>query len=248
MLEDALKLAASGIPVFPCAPRAKTPLTERGFHEASTSEEKIRNWWRWQPEANIAIPTGKPGLDVLDVDVRSSGSGMDSLNKLTEAGFLTGAVRVVRTPSGGLHIYFPGSGHGGGSLHKLHLDFKAVGGYVLVPPSYVVTDDYAGDYAEVQAINPPFPEPLDWEACKRFLVPPLAVRKQEYRDDSRGIGSLSSWLQKQPEGNRNRALFWAANRAVEKGGDVFQLEEAAIAAGLGEVEVRKTLQSAMRGR
>jgi hypothetical protein len=98
--------------VFPCRPnnpdcrdpkcrRCKAPLTEHGFEDATTDPEVIRAWWARWPAANVAIATGAPGPDVLDVDVKPGGSGWPALRRLKRAGLLTGAARLVRTPSGG---------------------------------------------------------------------------------------------------------------------------------------------------
>lgn len=37
-------LAASGLPVFPCVPGGKRPLTSHGFHEASTDLSQVAAW------------------------------------------------------------------------------------------------------------------------------------------------------------------------------------------------------------
>ena len=58
------------------------------------------------------MPTGYPGADVLDVDVRPDGTGWPAFNALKRAGLLSGAFRLVRTPSGGAHLYFAGTLHG----------------------------------------------------------------------------------------------------------------------------------------
>jgi Bifunctional DNA primase/polymerase, N-terminal len=54
--------------------------------------------------------------------------------------------RVSGTPSGGIHLHFVGTDQRNGSLPKEHLDFRSSGGYVLAPPSRLVTDTYAGAY------------------------------------------------------------------------------------------------------
>ena len=53
---------------------------------------------------------------------------------------------------------------------------------------------------------------------------------------------------RQPEGNRNAGLYWAANRALEAdpGADLSPLADAARQAGLGDQEVNRTLDSARR--
>jgi Bifunctional DNA primase/polymerase, N-terminal len=46
----------------------KTPLTRRGFKDASSDPAIIRNWWRQHPTALIGVPTGK--FVVIDVDMQ----------------------------------------------------------------------------------------------------------------------------------------------------------------------------------
>jgi hypothetical protein len=77
LLRGALTYAGRGVPVFPCEPGGKSPLTADGFLEATTDEALIRGWWGRWPNANVAIPTGvRSGLLVLDVD---AGEGTDSV-------------------------------------------------------------------------------------------------------------------------------------------------------------------------
>jgi hypothetical protein len=60
--------------------------------------------------------------------------------------------------------------------------------------------------------------------------------------------ALVAWVGKLGEGNRNSGLFWAACRAAEAGHDeaLADLAEAAIGAGLPEVEAWRTITSAVR--
>ena len=48
---------------------------------------------------------------------------------------------MVRTRSGGLHVYFDGTNQPCGRLPRHYLAFKAACGYVLVPPSFVEADE-----------------------------------------------------------------------------------------------------------
>ena len=178
-LRAALAYAAAGWPVFPTRPDdascpggkdcgCKAPVTQSGFKDATSDPEIIRGWWRrWWPLANVAIATGAPGPDVLDVDVKPGGSGYTALNKLKRAGLLTGASRLVRTRSGGLHVYYAGTSQRGGALPRHHLDFKAgAGGYVVAPPSRVHGKPY-------QLLDHrPGAAALEWAAVKRLLDPP----------------------------------------------------------------------------
>jgi Bifunctional DNA primase/polymerase, N-terminal len=85
LLRAALAYAGRSVPVFPCEPGAKRPLTRNGHWDATTDRRAIERWWRWQPSANIGLPTGnKNGIVVLDVD--ADGGGPESLAKLEREG------------------------------------------------------------------------------------------------------------------------------------------------------------------
>src|SRR5690349_24273155 len=89
---QALRYAAHGWPVFPCRPGSKEPATRHGFLDASTDPGQIRSWWRRQPSANLAIATGRPGPDVLDVDQHGpAGSGFAAFRRLRDEGLLNTA-------------------------------------------------------------------------------------------------------------------------------------------------------------
>jgi len=71
----ALAYARRGLPVFPCQPTGKAPLTGSGFWDATTDEARIRAWWSRSPDANVGLPTGRrSGVLVLDVDPDRGGS------------------------------------------------------------------------------------------------------------------------------------------------------------------------------
>lgn len=246
----ALAYAAAGTPVFPCLPGGKSPLTVHGFHDATTDPDLIRAWWSLTPLANVAAPTGHPGFDVLDVDVRADGSGWAAFGQARAAGLLDGWVRAVRTPSGGLHLHFPGTEQRNGSVRGRHLDFRGHGGYVLLPPSLVRTADYVGAYEVIAARTTPG-HPLDWAAVAALLTPtPAAVPAPRVPRPAgrRGTDStpwLAAHVARQPEGNRDNALFWAACRATEAGtSDLTPLVYAAVSAGLPEAQARRTIRSA----
>jgi hypothetical protein len=113
-----------------------------GFKDATTDPAVIRAWWARCADLNVAIATGAPGPDVLDVDVHQDGAGWPAFDRLKRAGMLAGARALVRTPSGGLHVHFAGTGQDCGRLPRHHLNFKAAGGYVLAPPSVVYGKPY----------------------------------------------------------------------------------------------------------
>ena len=72
----ARSLAAAGVPVFPCEPDGKRPLTRRGFLDASSDPGQVAAWWARTPDANIGLPTGAAsGVVVVDIDVHGSVDG-----------------------------------------------------------------------------------------------------------------------------------------------------------------------------
>ena len=172
LLDAALAYAARGWPVFPCKPGRKTPLTDHGFENASTDPATITAWWRATPAANVAVPTGTLSFDVLDVDRKPGGDGFAALGRLQRAGLVTGANRLIRTRSGGLHIYFAGTDQRCGALKRHFLDFQAAGGYVLMPPSWVAEDD-TGPPGRYELLDERHGSAVfDWTAAKQLLDPP----------------------------------------------------------------------------
>jgi hypothetical protein len=244
MLRHALAHARRGWPVFPCLPGQKAPATEHGFHDATTDPARISSWWTRRPDSNLAIATGAPGPDVLDVDIHPSGSGFKAFNRLQRAGLLKGARAYVRTPSGGLHAYFPGSSQRNGHLPSQHLDFRSTGGYIVAPPSQV----NGKRYELVRQRTPMTCEGLDWAAASRLLEPPQP-RHHESAAHPDDAARLARWVAQLQEGNRNAGLYWAARRAIEAGHPeaLDAIADAAQSAGLAEPEVRRTVWSATRG-
>ncbi len=240
MIRQALAYAEAGWPVFPCQPGEKLPATAHGFKDATTDPGLIRHWWTRQPTCNVAIATGAPGPDVLDVDVHPNGNGFAAFNQLKREGLVDGARAYIRTPSGGFHAYFSGSEQANGRLPDQHLDFRARGGYVVAPPSKVGDKLYElVETAEGQG-------GLDWGAVTRLLEPERQARPERSTERPTEISHLAAWVERLQEGNRNDGLFWAACRALEAGQTLDSLAEAALKTGLTEREIRRTLGSAER--
>ena len=243
-LRQALAYARRGWPVFPCLEGQKVPATRHGFRDATTDEQQITGWFGRNPHLNVAIATGAPGPDVLDVDVHgAAGNGYAALGRLHCAGLLEDAYGYVRTPSGGLHIYFTGTTQRNGHLAAHHVDFRSAGGYVLTPPSQVDGHLY------LSWGTPGRDGMLSWERVRRALPSqPQRQRSGPRPAQDRDLGTLAQWLARQPEGNRNAGLYWAANRALEAdpAADLSPLADAARQSGLGDQEINRTLDSARR--
>lgn len=111
-LAVALWHARRGRRVFPCDPAHKRPAVPkkdggRGFHDATTDEVRIRDWWARYPQAVPGMPTGAgAGVFVLDVDVKDGQVGEETLDQLTRTFGPLPDTATVLTASGGQHLYF----------------------------------------------------------------------------------------------------------------------------------------------
>jgi hypothetical protein len=140
--EAAHRYADAGWHVFPAQPGGKRPATEHGFMDASTNHRQIQQWWRAEPRSNVAIATGKPGPDVVDVDKHKDGDGFAAFSRLQRAGLVREPMAVVRTPSGGFHAYYKGTGQRNGHIPGVYVDFRSQGGYVVASPSVIAGRTY----------------------------------------------------------------------------------------------------------
>jgi hypothetical protein len=161
---------------IPVKDRSKEPnLVELApYLQRPATAEELRSWL-W---SGVSIVTGKlSGILVLDVD---GPEGEEELKKHGHPG-----TPMVRTPSGGLHLYFkhPDTEVRTGIRVAPGLDVKANGGYVVAPPSvgptgkayeWVVTPDEA-EPAEVRLLNlySGSPNPLRAKAGEEILRPTL---------------------------------------------------------------------------
>lgn len=153
-LDHALQYAQHGLKVFPvhwidagqcscgredCGSAGKHPLTPSGCNDASANPEVISKWWSQWPKANVAIATGEAsGIFVIDIDVADGKNGAASLAELeAEIGPIPRDA-VVRTGSGGWHIYLKLADlpiRNSASKIGEHIDVRGSGGYVVAPPS-----------------------------------------------------------------------------------------------------------------
>jgi hypothetical protein len=244
--------ADAGWPVMPCRPGSKEPATGHGLHDASTEHRQIERWWSADPGRNVAIATGAPGPDVVDVDNHGErGNGYAALNRLKRAGLADGYHAVVQTPSRGIHLYFRGTGQRNGTIRGQHVDFRSTGGYVVAPPSATP----AGLY--VVAKHSPAAEAgtVSWDRIRAHLDPqPQAPTRSAERaaGDGTSLDRLVEWTARREAGDRNFPLFWAAKQAHITGqldGEaVERFVDAARRNGLegGEREARRTIASAQR--
>ncbi|GAA1491034.1 hypothetical protein GCM10009626_37800 [Brachybacterium sacelli] len=251
----ARELASAGVPVFPCFPGGKRPLTEHGFHHNTTDPGQVEAWWRQHPDANIGVPTGAAsGVVVIDVDVHGPVDGFGAFEHAHRAGLVSGWQFVVSTPSGGMHAYYPatlGEAQRSWQAASAGIDFRGDGGYILVPTSVVVSNGAAAGY-RVRRINTGPSSMLDSDRLRDFLDPRPTPRGPASPDVAReqDVSRLAVWVASRGEGERNRGLFWAACRLAENdvpASDALDvLSAAASDAGLVEREITATIRSAYR--
>ncbi len=253
-LAVANKLASVGVPVFPVWADSKRPITRHGFHDASTNAEQVGAWWSSVPSASLAIPTGRAsGVVAVDVDVHGRVNGYEAATRAKQAGLLSAWELMARTPSGGMHLYFPAtdaaeqrSWQSAGS----GIDFRGDGGYIIVPPSARMVGDQMKHYT-VERVNYGDTGNLDANRLREFLDPrPEQPRRQLRADRPMDVERLASWVSRLQQGERNHGLFWAACKLAEN--DISPttaldaLAEAGGNAGLTEREVTTTVRSAYR--
>jgi Bifunctional DNA primase/polymerase, N-terminal/Primase C terminal 1 (PriCT-1) len=127
-LDFALRYASSGYRVLPLRPRSKVPLTERGAHDASCDESRIRSWWERWPNANVGLAL--QNLIAVDIDPRNGGD-VDALpERLPDTCY-------AKTGGGGWHYLYSALAEARVRAHPTPgVDVKTgAGQYLVVEPS-----------------------------------------------------------------------------------------------------------------
>jgi hypothetical protein len=267
-LAAALAYAADGIPVLPLhAPRpgggcscgrtdcdrpGKHPrwhhrLITAGLRDASTDPELLRRWWRTWPDANVGLRTGVT-VDVCDVDTPR---GLAALRELIGG---TG-IPLVRTGSGGWHLYFAATGAHNRVRLLPGVDWRGDGGYVVAPPSRHASGRRYRWVRPVVDAAPRCPA-----ALLRLVTappappagPPIAVHDVA-RYAAAALTHEATRVADAPVGERNNTLYRAARNlgelaAAEMLDDrevTAVLTDAARRAGLGRVEIARTVRSGL---
>lgn len=158
-LSIARQLSSIGFKVLPCRPD-KTPLTPRGFHDASSDSDVIEALWRTYPDAIPGIIPGSCDFVVIDLDIdKASGEpiGERQWDELCQLHGLDArdAIRV-RTPSGGTHCYFARPSdrpHIGNGALASKIDIRCDAGYVIAPGSMLPDGRSYGSQDDVERIR-----------------------------------------------------------------------------------------------
>jgi len=102
------------------------------YQKLKVNESTLRKWWAKYPDAGIGCITGMiSNLAVIDID---SEKGLANIQKILPENI---KYPVSKTPSGGKHFFFncPDNKIGNNAKKIEGCDFRANGGYVILPPS-----------------------------------------------------------------------------------------------------------------
>jgi Bifunctional DNA primase/polymerase, N-terminal len=262
VLEDALKLAGTGlIPCFPCLPD-KRPACPHGFKDATKDAEQLKQLWQRYPGTLVGVPTGtQSGIFVLDIDSPRHPEADEWLEATAPR---LPDTRQHRTRSGGLHLLFKHQTGLKNSTSKLAIgvDTRGDGGYIiwwpfhlglgadhqLIPPTPV--PEWL-----VGALTPPPPPP----ASKIIQFPIARTRYGNAGPAMARIEGIVAAVARARQGERNAKTYWGACRIREMlagreldrstGAQALAaLAEVSRRTGLSEIEIRRTINSAMRVR
>ncbi len=225
-------------PIIPIRPGDKRPAIKTGVDHAEGSTIEIGTIEQWQRRGlleAIGTPTGAAsGIVVIDVDKKHDGEALLAELEHDEALGPLPRTKVVRTRSGGLHIYCAHPGNGirvrsagpKGQLAKLlggrpGIDVRGDGGLVVLPPSL--------GYSWLADDDEPLPElPRLWLlAINGAGDPPRPATTigTPSIGDERRTARARRYLAKMPasvSGSGGHDALWAAVLAMRWG---FDLEE-----------------------
>ena len=191
-----------GFAIFPLRPNTKEPATPHGFRDATTQASAVDGF---PADCNIGVATGKRsgqnGLTVVDVDI----PGLPLWIDLCRHGGLPSNVPIVRTPSGGYHIWFrycPELRTGTNRLGQ-GIDIRSDGGYVVAPPSKINNTQYVWKTPSASIAN--LPQVPQWMLD---LVPkPRAPALYKTRTTTPELASVAKLLHYIPNHDRD---IWIA--------------------------------------
>src|SRR4051795_10480685 len=132
-------LLARGLAVVPCCSAdGKVPLVEWGKWTKRPGRAFIEKMMRRYPSTNVGIIAGLSGITVVDCDDPAAVAVMIARCGDTPL--------KVRTPSGGVHLYYRAAGERCADLRPegLKVDVKSIGGFVVAPPSVRPDGPHAG--------------------------------------------------------------------------------------------------------
>lgn len=170
-LEHALALARQGFRIFPLRAGSKVPFDRVSWKAImSSDEDRIRQWFDTLPDMNYAVVCD-PYHVILDPDEGSAKDGrkkdgvanfkkaeQDSSEDFVDESAFDTTFRV-RTPKGGVHLYFLSEGAYSNSVGTIipDVDVRGPDGYVVGPGSYTFADyphTEEGEYVIENDVDP----------------------------------------------------------------------------------------------
>lgn len=220
-LDRALRLAARGVPVFPCRSKAETikgklrkaksPITPHWRDDATTNEAQIRAWWHKRPDALIGVPTGE-ATGIFAIDVDPDGIAWYERNKRR-----LGEPRVHRTKRGGFHLlYAQPRGRGvtvGVEAVADGVDHRGDGGYIIYWPAHGFEIEHKVALRKLNQVP-------DW------LIDALTEPKKDAASRKPKVEGDATPIE---EGKRNDALARLAGRMRRTGASQAEIEKALLA-------------------
>jgi len=132
ILDAALQYRDWGFSVIPVQKNKKPYIKWEPYQKEKASPEQIKQWWKKWPNANVALITGAISADLVVADADSA-AGLDKLNELIPEGL---QFPMAATPGNGYHLFFVSkNGLGNAARFIKDCDFRAEGGYAILPPS-----------------------------------------------------------------------------------------------------------------
>ena len=264
-LKIILMMVKRGCAVFPVVEGGKKPAVAKGVHAATKDLTRIKKRCGTHPEENWGMATGKAsGIIVLDVDGTEGRANLETLIKSNER--LPKTVSV-KTPNG-RHFYFRAPGYRvANSVSRVAkgIDVRGDGGYVVVPGS--ATSDgvykFAKDCSPEEVEIAPAPKWLLKKIGKKAPPASPSVAPQDlapgHRDRALAYAEAARQreldrLQKAPLHQRNNTLNICAFKLgqflpyglLSSAAIADELSTVAKKIGLGDQEIRATIDSGMR--
>lgn len=145
-----------------CDRPGKHPMTKNGVKDATDDLVVITNWWTETGNLpNVGIATGAGSrIVVIDIDVK--GGGLETLERWKQEHGDFPSTPTVRTPTGGLHLYFKypeGASVGSPTSIAPGVDVRGDGTHVVAPPSMHAV---GGLYEWIVALTTPLAELPVW--------------------------------------------------------------------------------------
>jgi hypothetical protein len=238
-----------------CDRPAKHPLPRHGLHDATTHAGQLERWWSRWPQANLGLATGIV-FDALDIDGRV---GLAALHEFQEAAALRLRGPLVATGGGGWHAWFAPTGLGNRPPRGLdHVDWRGRSGCVLAPPSRHIsgrTYRWVRDLDQAPLPEVPAalrarlePDPPTTTRPARTPGPDMVGHPYGRRVLAAELAALGRATPGQRNHTLNRTAFkvyrYVASGILDDEEVTLAFTTAALAIGLGRVEVGRTLASA----